>query len=320
MGAVVLLGTLYPLVLDALGLGKISVGPPYFDTVFVPLMAPLVFLMGVGPAGALEAPTARPVARCAGRSASAVLAPPRRRVVAGDRRSAARSACCWRSGSSPRHRHRPAELRRAAAIRCGGARAALRAMIGMMLAHLGVAAFIVGVTMVKAYEVERDVKMAPGDTDRDRGYAFTFRGVREVEAQLHGRARSRSPRRPDVLARCGPKARLPRAAEPDDRGRHRQRPAARPLRLARRAGPGRRPGSCACTSSPSSTGSGGLPADRWPSAACSPPATGATAPPVKRRLRRQAPARGRTMMKSLLKFLIPLALFVVLAGFLGRGS
>jgi cytochrome c-type biogenesis protein CcmF len=52
----VLLGTLYPLVLDALGMGKISVGPPYFDTVFVPLMAPVVlFLMGVGPAGALEA-------------------------------------------------------------------------------------------------------------------------------------------------------------------------------------------------------------------------------------------------------------------------
>ena len=45
----VLLGTLYPLFLDALDLGKISVGPPYFDTVFVPLMAPLVFLMGVGP-------------------------------------------------------------------------------------------------------------------------------------------------------------------------------------------------------------------------------------------------------------------------------
>jgi len=45
----VLLGTLYPLFLDALGLGKISVGPPYFDRVFVPVMAPLVFLMGVGP-------------------------------------------------------------------------------------------------------------------------------------------------------------------------------------------------------------------------------------------------------------------------------
>ncbi len=45
----VLLGTLYPLVLDALGLGKISVGPPYFDAVFVPLMAPAIFLMGIGP-------------------------------------------------------------------------------------------------------------------------------------------------------------------------------------------------------------------------------------------------------------------------------
>ena len=47
--AAVLLGTLYPLVLDALGLGKISVGPPYFETVFVPLMAPALFMMGVGP-------------------------------------------------------------------------------------------------------------------------------------------------------------------------------------------------------------------------------------------------------------------------------
>ena len=47
--ASVLLGTLYPLALDALGLGKISVGPPYFETVFVPLMAPALFLMGVGP-------------------------------------------------------------------------------------------------------------------------------------------------------------------------------------------------------------------------------------------------------------------------------
>jgi len=45
----VLLGTLYPLFLDALGLGKVSVGPPYFDAVFAPLMAPLVLLSGVGP-------------------------------------------------------------------------------------------------------------------------------------------------------------------------------------------------------------------------------------------------------------------------------
>src|SRR5207302_11202647 len=45
----VMLGTLYPLVLDALGVGRVSVGPPYFEAVFVPLMAPALFLMGVGP-------------------------------------------------------------------------------------------------------------------------------------------------------------------------------------------------------------------------------------------------------------------------------
>jgi cytochrome c-type biogenesis protein CcmF len=47
--ASVLLGTLYPLLIDALGAGKMSVGPPYFDAVFVPLMLPAVFLMGVAP-------------------------------------------------------------------------------------------------------------------------------------------------------------------------------------------------------------------------------------------------------------------------------
>jgi cytochrome c-type biogenesis protein CcmF len=47
--ASVLLGTLYPLLIDALGAGKLSVGPPYFDAVFVPLMLPAVFLMGVAP-------------------------------------------------------------------------------------------------------------------------------------------------------------------------------------------------------------------------------------------------------------------------------
>ena len=45
----VLLGTLYPLIIDAMGLGKLSVGPPYFNTVFVPLMMPLLFLMAIGP-------------------------------------------------------------------------------------------------------------------------------------------------------------------------------------------------------------------------------------------------------------------------------
>jgi cytochrome c-type biogenesis protein CcmF len=55
-----------------------------------------------------------------------------------------------------------------------------RAMVGMSLAHVGVAVFIFGVTMVKSFEVERDVKMDAGDTTEVGGYTFTFRGVRDV--------------------------------------------------------------------------------------------------------------------------------------------
>jgi cytochrome c-type biogenesis protein CcmF len=56
-----------------------------------------------------------------------------------------------------------------------------RAMMGMMVAHLGVAAFAFGVSMVNTYQVERDVKMNVGDTTDLAGYVFTFRGVKDIQ-------------------------------------------------------------------------------------------------------------------------------------------
>ncbi len=50
----------------------------------------------------------------------------------------------------------------------------------MLAAHCGVAVFIVGVTLVKGYEVERDLRMAPGDTATVSGYVFRFDGTRDV--------------------------------------------------------------------------------------------------------------------------------------------
>src|SRR6202012_62522 len=47
--ASVLLGTLYPLLMDAFGLGQLSVGPPYFNAVFIPVMLPFFILIGIGP-------------------------------------------------------------------------------------------------------------------------------------------------------------------------------------------------------------------------------------------------------------------------------
>jgi cytochrome c-type biogenesis protein CcmF len=189
MGAV-LLGTLYPLVLDALGLGKISVGPPYFDTVFVPLMAPLVFLMGVGPLArwkAAELPDLWTRLRWAlGVAVVAALGVEWSTGEIGFQATLGLAMAFWIFASVATDL-----IER---LRGGNAweRARLlpRAMFGMMLAHVGIAVFIIGVTMVKGHEVERDVKMDVGDTTEVRGYTFTFKGVGEVTGPNYVAARA----------------------------------------------------------------------------------------------------------------------------------
>jgi len=175
----VMLGTLYPLALDAFGLGKLSVGAPYFEAVFVPLMAPVVLLMGIGPLARWKQASA---AELAGRlkwpalaSAVAALALP---VWAG--RFSLMVAlglllAAWIFTTSlvlvlQRARPNWGQLRRQS-----------RSFWGMVVAHVGVGVFIVGVTMVRGYETERDVKMAVGDSVAVGGYRFTFRGVQEVQ-------------------------------------------------------------------------------------------------------------------------------------------
>jgi cytochrome c-type biogenesis protein CcmF len=181
----VLLGTLYPLILDALGMGKISVGPPYFDSVFLPLMVPTIFLMGVGPMARWKETSVPDLARrlkwAAGVAVVSALATG---WLAGSIHLTATLGLLmafWIVSSVATdfwERVRPegkgfAEVRRKTGQ-------IPRALAGMMLAHLGVAAFCFGVTMVKTYEVESDVKMSVGDSTTVRGYAFTFKGVKEV--------------------------------------------------------------------------------------------------------------------------------------------
>ena len=185
----VLLGTLYPLVLDALGLGKISVGPPYFDTVFVPLMAPLVFLMGVGPIARwkqAELPELWTRLRWAlGVAVAAAIAVEWSTGEIGFVATLGLSLAFWIVASVV------TDL--AERVRGGNVLERLRliprAMFGMMVAHLGVAVFIIGVTMVKGHEVERDVKMEIGDSTTVRDWTFTFRGVRDVEGPNYVAAR-----------------------------------------------------------------------------------------------------------------------------------
>ena len=178
--ASVLLGTLYPLFLDALGLGKISVGPPYFNAVFYPLLAPAIFLMGVGPLArwtraAVPELAARLKWALAVAAISALLLP----LLLGRWSPliafglflalwlfATTAANLWqRVRGTPRT----------------GIVARLAAnppsYYGMLLAHFGVGVFIVGVTLVKGYEIERDLRLDVGQSVEVGGYQFRFLGV-----------------------------------------------------------------------------------------------------------------------------------------------
>ncbi len=181
--AAVLLGTLYPLVLDALGLGKISVGPPYFDAVFVPLMAPAVLLAGIGPLVAWRRGDAAALARRLRWAAAVALVLALLAPLAFGRWSPLIAfgllLALWifvtsAIGFVQRFRALPAALGA-----FGRLRALPSAFVGMLLAHIGIGVFVVGVTMVKGYEVERDLRMEVGDTATIRGYTFRLDGIDE---------------------------------------------------------------------------------------------------------------------------------------------
>ena len=190
----VLLGTLYPLALDAMNLGKISVGPPYFDTVFVPLLTPLVFLMGVGPlARWKEAELPDLASRLKWAAGSAVVATVLVAVAKGGVGIVAATGLLmafWIISSVATNvveRLRPAGGVRASIVH--RARQIPRSIVGMMVAHLGIAIFILGVTLVRTGEVERDVQMAVGDTTTIDGMVFTFKGARDVQGPNYRAAR-----------------------------------------------------------------------------------------------------------------------------------
>ena len=180
----VLLGTLYPLVLDALGLGKISVGPPYFETVFVPLMAPALFLMGVGPLARWKQASVPELAvrlrwALVVSFAAAIVVP----FALGGWSAMVGFGlllAAWIVATSLISLK--GQLAHVPAGRIGARLAQLpRSYYGMLFAHIGVAVFVVGVTLVKGYEVETDVRMEVGDTSQLAGYTFRLVAINDVK-------------------------------------------------------------------------------------------------------------------------------------------
>jgi len=180
----VLLGTLYPLLLDALNLGKISVGPPYFDTVFLPLMVPMLFLMGVAPIARWKQASIPDLAvRLKWAAVVSVVMALILPFIMGEWHALTSLGfvlAFWIFSTIV------VNLReRMSKTKDGHFMARFiglpKAYLGMNVAHLGVGVFIMGVTMVQTYEVEKDMRMDVGDTVTMGGYTFRFDGVTEVE-------------------------------------------------------------------------------------------------------------------------------------------
>jgi cytochrome c-type biogenesis protein CcmF len=173
--AMVALGTLYPLLADALDLGKISVGPPYFSLLFILLMAPLVLLVPFGPLFrwqreqpsrviAMLVPWA--VLALVGGVAAFFLAPQGKWKAA-----AAIVGALWVGGGTLRFVW--------SRVRAQGRMTA--EMLGMSLAHFGLAVFLIGALMVEALNVQREVALKPGQSVEVGGYGFAFDGVAESQ-------------------------------------------------------------------------------------------------------------------------------------------
>jgi cytochrome c-type biogenesis protein CcmF len=179
--ATVVLGTLYPLLIDALGAGKISVGPQYFEAVFVPIMAPALFLMGVGPLARWKRASLPELAvllrwALAVSFSLGVLLP----FAFGQWHAMVGfglALAVWIFATSL------LSLRK-------GLRQT-RSQYGMVLAHIGVAVFVAGVTLVKGYESELDLKMKPGDTASLAGYVFRLEEISNVKGPNYVAARAR---------------------------------------------------------------------------------------------------------------------------------
>ncbi|MGD2130644.1 MAG: heme lyase CcmF/NrfE family subunit [Lysobacterales bacterium] len=175
IAAMVLTGTLYPLLLDAMDAGKISVGPPYFGTLFALLLLPLAALLPMGfyakwqkdefrrLLGQLTVPL---VIAVLGGAATAIWLP-----SAGAWGIVGVAGAFWIMSATLLYLFRR--------LAQGAGRRPSRSETGMILAHFGVGLFLVGASLTNAVSTEKHLRMVPGDSFALSGYTFEFQGTRE---------------------------------------------------------------------------------------------------------------------------------------------
>jgi len=180
--ASVLLGTLYPLFLDAMELGKISVGPPYFNSVFVPLTIPIAVLLGVvslsrwkqDSFGRLFAEVKWLLL------ASVILGVGISLLMLDEIKWGAPLAITlgfWITFTSLLNIYQRIENRD---NKWQALKNIPRGFYGMIFAHMGVAVFVVGITLTNLYSIEKDIRLTPGEAYNIGGYDFVFNKVGDI--------------------------------------------------------------------------------------------------------------------------------------------
>ncbi len=172
----VLIGTLYPLFLEALDMGRISVGPPYFTAVFVIPMLPLVFLLAPGMHAGWKRARLEGVSRllliCLAVAVVAGIAVPWIAYgTPGVLTVFGMVAGFWVVAS--------ALIDPISRLRAGHSLSA--SILGMSIAHIGLGLFVIGVTGVQSYKIERDLALKPGESTTVAGYDFRFGDTRDFK-------------------------------------------------------------------------------------------------------------------------------------------
>ncbi|WP_417791111.1 heme lyase CcmF/NrfE family subunit [Stutzerimonas xanthomarina] len=179
--SMILLGTLYPLLLDAMSDTKLSVGPPYFNAMFLPLVGALMIALGVG---VLVRWKSTPVKWLIGMLmpvliTSAVLGG-LGSMLFGDFHWAVLAVCLlagWVVSAGVRDiidktRHKGL---------LKGLRSLAPSYWGMQLAHFGLVVCALGVVLTSQQSDERDLRLAPGESLQLGGYSFVFDGAKHFE-------------------------------------------------------------------------------------------------------------------------------------------
>ena len=177
--ALVFMGTLAPLVVEVMNAGKISVGPPWFELAFMIPMIPLVILVGMGMHSAWRTQAAEPLIKKLRLPALVavvigVLIPGLFYGRFGILVSVGMIAAAWiiiAASLDPIRSWR----------REKGTAGMTRAMLGMTVAHLGLGLFVLGVTVVSAFNIESDQALSPGNSVEIAGHQFEMRELRNVQ-------------------------------------------------------------------------------------------------------------------------------------------